>query len=456
MPRISVADIEKSELVSSVGDGVTKVTMKNGKVYYVHRWAVFNAQDKGYKSVQASTTQSAVPTPTGPVKVPLVQEDTGFFGVKDEGAEPETEEGELPEVETPVAADVRADTGVILEDEGEEGGFKNKGDVLQYLRSLGVPLDDPSLSVDSWAIGIMQANPADQRALANNMVNGARENGTIRISPYESQLQQAGFLGPPDLPGPGEAGGTLAGMREGGLGIGRTDEATGSILRPDGVLMSPVGTGGEVLPVLDHTDPNMVGSQAWVVQAREDWDEQRLAQEKATLAKFGYLSKEEAKRPGWTTNTAQALMDYHYNVYAYGGPIGKGDAMGGAAAGKPQFPDFNFENLQARARAEAEATFMEIYQDKPTEQELERWSRAILNTATELYSAQRGVFNSGDDYLTRSEVYSEAAIRTGEEMRDTPAAGIAEERLGKIEENTTLKETLSRTASVIDAVMKGR
>jgi hypothetical protein len=426
MPRVRSSDIER--VTANLETGEPFIVLQNGRTYPISKAALADYRNgKAYITTGGADDTLTEGGRTTEFGLPRAR----YEGPEGEGLAGFTDQAEGGQRRQRVESFLAG---------GPAEGFDTREEALAYLQEQGVHTDEMDPVILRDIVGTLVEMPTPP---VGAILQRLREDGFITVTPYQMQLEAAGFaedpFGPP----------RVIPTREGGAEVQRPDRTvlnpeTGATLYRTGVLVGPDPSTGASSVVFNEADPAQVGSDAWLNQVAANWSAERLQQEKERLVEFGYLSRDALKTEGWNVQVRQAMRAFHENRYLAGGrPIATGETPGGVE--KEPLPKFDFTQLQGRARAEVNNIFRELYADQPEERELERFSRAILDMAHELYRQGKG-------QLSPEQAYGEAAYRVQAQQEQTPQAVFEQEAA---EENTELRDSILRAVSVSDRIMRG-
>jgi hypothetical protein len=262
---------------------------------------------------------------------------------------------------------------------------------------------------------------------------------------YSKALSEAGFLeGFPELPLAAAEAQALRhkpGVTPATFGK-PTDYAiepdTGWVMYRSGVLFDP--TSNQVI-----FEPNSMapGSPLYLRKVTEKWSEDKVAEWRSRLADFGYLTAEQGKASGVDQTFLEALRTYHvarYQSFGKALPLDISAAAGGR-------PDLTARDFQAQIRNAVREQYRRVFDNDPTDAELEDWAGFVTNTSLRIQRRlirQRGL--TSDQAL--GVATTEAEERLIERLEGSPQAEFLEE---SVEENTRLRDGLAQAARVTAA-----
>lgn len=325
------------------------------------------------------------------------------------------------------------------------GDSQGESELMNALRSANIDPDNDQVAAWLRYTGdaLKAGDTTFEAAMAD--VNMMSFNPELQATtPYLDALEAAGFSGPYN-PAP-TAGQAQLGRLEGmdpeeifGKPPAFQESDLGWIQYANGVL---VGPDDEV--IIDPSS-NAPGSANWL-RAINDWSADKIRAWKDRLVEFGYLPKEAAKGLEVTTDFRTALKTFHYNRYVNGGtPLRTGEAGAGAAGPEAPKP-IDLEEFSSQIRNDVREQYERIYGVRPGDGETELWSQYIIRQGMAM---QRRNIKKYDTPMTDTAA-SEAEEKFIEKLEHTPEAKLLR---SSEEENTRLRDTLTRMAQVTDSLV---
>jgi hypothetical protein len=244
-----------------------------------------------------------------------------------------------------------------------------------------------------------------------------------RPTPYSEALADNEFLAAPAPVGTGHIPPSQAPPSSTGY---ETSDATGAIRFDNGTIVT--ADGGIIF------DPSRVApGSAEYLRIAAGWDAATLADWKAKLVAYGYMTKEEAKGEGFTVQMRGALETYWRNYYINGGkPI---SAEGGG--GGSQVPLIDYKDFSAQIQNDTRDQLRRILGVEPTEEQVRAQTQFIMRTATDM---QRK-FRSKDYGAPGSMALTNATEQAISNIETSPYAQ-------DVRENTQLADSLQNAAFV--------
>lgn len=231
----------------------------------------------------------------------------------------------------------------------------------------------------------------------------------------------------------------MTGAREGGslAPSGAPDyefsEETGAIRFANGTIVTEQGG------IIYDPTADAPGSQSYLRDAAT-WDEAKLDKWKKKFVALGYMSKEEAKIPGFTTAFRQTLGTYWGNYYVNGGQEIAADAPGGGTGTKP--PLIDYQDFSAQIQNDTRDQLRRILGAEPTEEQVRAQTQYVMRTATDLQRKFRGKDYSSPGSMALTEA-SERAIGN---LETSPYAE-------DVRENTGLRDAMTNAAQVTRSLL---
>lgn len=339
---------------------------------------------------------------------------------------------------------LRDDQGEAFEQAGIRMGGDPESQLLQALEQAGVNTNDPTVqAVVQTTAARVRAGGIDM-AMAQAQVSPLAFNPEYRVqNPYTAAFDESGFSevytgDPLDFYGPGATA-----VREGGVTPSPAppfiESEQGWIQYANGVLVSP----DDQVAIDPASD--VPGSAKWL-RAINDWSSERVQEEKRKLVELGWLPKGAAKSGEVTLEFRDALKNFHYARYINGGtPIQGSFAAGGVdAVDKPKPVDL--EEFDSQIRNDVRDQYERIFGYRPGDGEVKLWSDYIIKQGMRM---QRRNIGKYDTPMTESAA-AEAEEQFIERLERTPEARLLRD---SEEENTRLRDTLTRMASVTDSLV---
>jgi hypothetical protein len=269
---------------------------------------------------------------------------------------------------------------------------------------------------------------------------------TAAATGYGTKLIESGFNTAPVQLGattPSEVRGGLPPSQApdvpttGGKSFTRHPE-TGWLAYGGGVLSNP--DTGEVVFDPNSTAP---GSALWRQKIQESWSEEKITAERKRLVEYGYLSADAAKLKGFDATFLSALTAYHFARYAnFGKPVA--DDLG-VAGGAAQGPLVNFEDFQAQTRNDVREEYRRVFNEDPTDGEVEAFTSMIIRKGMELQKRYRRKGYGSYSSLAATEAEEQFI----EKLEQSPEAVFLREA---DQENTRLHDALTRAVQVTNSL----
>lgn len=349
-----------------------------------------------------------------------------------EGADSGDELGRLRAQEREAAQDV----GVVT-------GGDPESQLMAALEQAGVNTNDPTVSNYVQTVAANVRAGAYDMAAAQARVQPLAFNPAYRIqNPYTVAFEESGFSDvytgdPLDFYGPGATA-----VREGGVTPSPAppfiESEQGWIQYSNGVLVSP----DDQVAIDPASD--VPGSAKWL-RGINDWSAERIREEKQKLVQFGWLPEGAAKSTDITAEFRDALKNFHYARYINGGsPIGGSFTGADTAAERPKPVDLR--EFDSQIRNDVRDQYERIFGYRPGDGETEMWSDFVIKKGMEM---QRRNIGKYDSPMTESAA-TEAEEQLIEKLERTPQARLLRD---SDEENTRLRDTLTRMASVTDSLV---
>jgi hypothetical protein len=157
---------------------------------------------------------------------------------------------------------------------------------------------------------------------------------------------------------------------------GYIESDSGKRLYDSGAIYDPA-TGTTLYPASSDQAASVPGSDAWLQQIQESWDEDKVNEWRQKLSEQGY---QVAESGAWAADLSTALSQYHTNRYANGGkaiPLVPGGDVATREAIRKQV---DFVTLKEEAKAWGQVPFGEDLDERTADYFAER----IVTKMTEL------------------------------------------------------------------------
>jgi hypothetical protein len=210
-------------------------------------------------------------------------------------------------------------------------------------------------------------------------------------------------------------------------------ESTGAIRYKNGTIVTSDNG------IIYDPTANAAGSPQYLREAAA-WDEVKLQEWKNKLVTYGYLSKEDAKKPGFTVEMRGGLESYWRAYYVNGGkPL---QSAAGAGGGATKAPLVDYKDFSNQIQNDTRDQLRRVLGVEPTEAQVRAQAQYIMRTATDLQTKFRGKDYSSPGSMALTEA-TEGAISN---IETSPYAQ-------DVRENTALRDALANAASVSRSLM---